>query len=63
MEIILIVLTSAIISCMLMASYRIGYSDGEKSQKDGFTLTDRNRSVLKQYANFVTYDGSERGDE
>lgn len=61
MEIILIILTSALISAFLFIAYRLGYKDGSsQKESDSFELNKQNAKILKQYANFMAYNGDER---
>lgn len=62
MEIILIILTGAIIAACLLYAFKLGYDLGKKSDRDGLTVSDQNRKMLQEYANFVSYVGDERGE-
>ena len=60
MEIIMIVLTSALLSAFFLASYRIGFRDGKAHRDDSVKMSDADKEMLRQYANFIFYDGNER---
>ena len=62
MEIILIILTSTILSACFLYVYKLGYDKGTKQVKDGVELNKINSRILKEYANFVSYVGDERGE-
>ena len=62
MQIIMIVLTSAVISACLLYSYKLGYEKGMKEHKEGIQPNKYNAEMLKQYANFISYVGDERGE-
>ncbi len=65
MEIILIVLTSAIISAVLFAAYRIGFAEGKKAKEDEtdkIEVNDRNMKMLQDYLDFASYTGDTRKD-
>lgn len=66
MELILIVLTSTILSACFIYAFKLGYDKGyEKGSRDsreGVEISKANRRILQEYANFVSYDGEERGD-
>ena len=60
MEIIMIVLTSALLSAFFLAAYRIGYKDGKEHRDDSVKISEADKEMLRQYANFISYDGNER---
>lgn len=62
MEIILIILTGAILSACFLYAYKLGYDNGSKQKSEGFELNRTNSKLLKEYANFISYVGDERGE-
>ena len=62
MQIIMIVLTSAVISACLLYAYRLGYEKGTKENREGINLNKYNERMLREYANFISYVGDERGE-
>ena len=62
MEILLTILTSTLLSVSFFAVYRLGYRDGKNHKEtEGITVSKDNKKMLKEYINFVSYDGNERG--
>lgn len=62
MQLIMIVLTSTLLSACLLYSYKLGYEKGTKENKEGISLNKYNERMLKEYANFISYVGDERGE-
>ncbi len=63
MEIILIILTSTLLSAGFLVSYRMGYNDAKsKKDPDSLEINRHNARMMKEYANFVSYSGEERGN-
>ncbi len=60
MEIIMTVLTSALLSAFFLASYKIGYREGKAHRDDSVRISEADREILRQYANFISYNGDER---
>lgn len=60
MEIILIILTSAIISAFTLLVYWVGYQEGKKSHKDGYTpQTPEQKEALRDLAQWLNWGGKE----
>ena len=62
MEIILIVLTGTIMGACLLYSFKLGYEKGRKENTEGLSVDKYNARMLKEYANFISYMGDERGE-
>ena len=62
MQIILIILTSAVLSVCFLYSYRLGYEKGRKETREGIDLNKYTEKMLREYANFISYVGDERGE-
>lgn len=62
MEIILIILTSAIISACFFAVYRIGYQEGYKSkekEKDKVEVNEKGAEYLEEWLKLINYTGKD----
>lgn len=58
MEIILIILTSAIISTFFIAFFSLGYYFGQKkNREDGLSVTDHNKDAIKSMALWRQFNG------
>ena len=60
MEIAMIFLTGTLTGALFLAAYRLGYRDGKSSKDDSVKISEADREMLRQYANFISYDGNER---
>ena len=57
MEIILIILTSALIIAFSLLVYWVGYHEGLKATSKGIKLTKENKDALKGIAEWMNYGG------
>ena len=58
MEIILILLTSAIMGALFMGFFMLGYYvRGKKTSEDGLTLTENNKEYVEEMMRWRNYGG------
>lgn len=62
MEIILIILTGTIMAAGFLYAFKLGYEKGRKENAEGLSVDKYNARMLREYANFISYMGDERGE-
>jgi len=60
MEIAMIFITGALLGALFLAAYRLGYKDGKAHKDDSVRMSEADKEMLRQYANFISFNGDER---